>query len=287
VFGGWYFNAAGLARASQLVAGLSSQAGPQSNLAQFKAALQNTAFPGNQLGLQEANEQLAQFTSTNVVSSSIDPALKQDYIGTSLSGLQQLMAQRKDDARLELFAGTLLAQAGAYQQALQYLGQAAAHSPQKQQILFELGLVQIQSGDNQSAIATMKKAFDEEPAYDTARVMLAAAYYYAGQGTQGDQVLIDKWGTTIVDNAQLLQTYMNLKLYARAEAVWRLRIQGDPHNVQPYLGLASVYFQAGDNANTIATLKEAEAASPKDAAQLESIIAQIKDGTLKPGAAQG
>jgi tetratricopeptide (TPR) repeat protein len=195
------------------------------------------------------------------------------------------MASRTHDARLELFAGMLLNQFGGYAEALQYLQQAVADSPKKQQILIQLALLQMQQGSTIDAIATARTAYEEAPDYDFARIIYATSYYYAGDTTSGDKLLIDKWGSTIVDNDQLLQIYMSLKLYARAEAIWQLRIDKSPSNVQLYLGLASAYFQAGDKTNTIATLKKAEKASPADAAQIESIITQINNGTLKPGAA--
>lgn len=281
-FVGWYFNAPGLARASALVNALSAQGSPQANLTYFSQALSDTTFPGNSLGRQEAAEQLAQFTVGTVAQSSIDPSIKQQFTTLASGGLEEAIAARPHDARLELFMGSLLASTGANNQAVEELKQAQADSPQKQQILFQLGLLQIQTGDMAGAIATMQTAFNEEPSYDTARVMLAGAYYYAGQTAKGDQLLIDKWGTTIVDNDQLLSIYDNLKMYARSEAIWQLRIKQSPNDVNLYLRLAQTYFNAGDKANTIATLKKVEQVQPADAGQIEQLITQINNGTLKP-----
>lgn len=281
-FGGWYLNGAGIARASTLVQALSAQGSPQANLALFQKAMGGTSFPGNQLGYQEAVEQATQLTANQVAQASIDPSIKQQYLAVASSNLQSLMAERPHDARLELFAGSLLSAYGAYDEAIQYLQQAVADSPQKQQILIQLGLVQLQKGDANDAIATLRSAFEEEPAYDTARILFASAYYIAGDTTDGDKLIIDKWGTTIVDNDQLLQVYLNTKLYSRAEAIWQQRIKNDPKNVQLYLGLASVYFQAGDKDSTVATLKELAQISPADAAQVQTLISKIQDGTLQP-----
>jgi Flp pilus assembly protein TadD/putative flippase GtrA len=280
-FVGWYFNAPGIARARQLVSALSAQSGPAQNLAYFKQATSNTTFPGNPLGLQEAAEQLAQFTVNTVESSTIDPAVKQQYAAVSTDVLQREMAVRPHDARLELFMGSLLAAAGANNEALQYLEQAVSDSPQKQQILIQEGLLQIQTGDANAAIDTMHTAWQEEPDYDYARVMYAAAYYYAGRTAQGDQVLIDKWGTTIIDNDQLLIVYNNLKMYARSEAIWQLRIKQNPNDINLYLHLAQTYLNAGDKANTIATLQQAAKVQPALAGQVGQLIDAINNGTLK------
>jgi O-antigen ligase/Flp pilus assembly protein TadD len=280
--GGWYFNAAPMARAFTLVQALSSQPSPQTNLTLFTQALGNNAFPGNPIGHQEAVEQLAQFVSSNVAPSSLDPALKQQFLTLSATSLQDLMTQRKHDARLELFMGTVLSSAGANAEAVTYLQQAVTDSPKKQQILMQLGLTQIQNGQPIDAIASMRTAFEEDQSYDTARILYASAYYYAGDTKDGDQLLIDKWGTVVVDNDQLLQVYDNLKQWGRAEGIWKLRIEKSPNDAQLHLGLASTYFQAGDKADTIAELQTVAKLSPTLAAQMQSLITQIQNGTLKP-----
>ncbi len=280
--GAWYFNQPAMVRASQLVQAVGSQNTPQANLALFQSALGNATFPGNPIGVQETIEQLSQFAANTVQQSTIDPSIKQQYFTLATESLQNLTLQRKHDARLELFMGTLWSSLGQFPQALASLQQAVADSPKKQQILMQLGLVQIQTGDTINAIATMRTAFEEEQGYDTARVLYASAYYYAGDLTHGDQLLIDKWGTVIVDNDQLLQVYTNIKQWGRAENIWKLRISKDQNNTQLHLGLASTYFKAGDNASTIAELQTIAKLDPSTAAQMQTLITKIKDGTLKP-----
>ncbi len=280
--GGWAFNAPAMARASTMVGALSSQGSPDKNLALFKEALGGGVWPGNPIGHQEAVEQLAQFTAGSIYPSSVDPTLKQQYLAVAADGLQKLMAQRKNDARLELFLGTVLSTYGAYEQALQYLKQALSHSPRKQQILMQVGLVQLQAGQNIDAIATLRDAFQEAPGYDVARIYYAASYYYTGDIKAGDKIIMDKWGTLAVDKDQLLTVYTNTKQYDRAAAIWQVRIDKTPQDAQAYLGLASIYFTAGDKQKTIATLRKASQVQPALAAQLENLITQIENGTLAP-----
>ena len=178
--------------------------------------------------------------------------------------------------------GTLLSGSGAHSEALVYLEQAVADSPKKQQILMQLGLVQLQAGAPIDALATLRTAFEAAPGYDTARVLYASAYYYVGDIAHGDKLIIDKWGTVIIDNDQLLQVYTNTKQWDRAEDIWRLRISKDQNNIQLHLGLASVYFARGDNASAIAELQTVAKLQPSIAAQMQTLITQIKNGTLKP-----
>ena len=51
------------------------------------------------------------------------------------------------------------------------------------------------------------------------------------------------------------QVYTSLKLYDRAIAVWKLRIEAAPKDAQQYLGLASVYFAACKIPEVIAQIK--------------------------------
>jgi len=278
----WYFNAPAMARASQLVQALGSQSTPQGNLALFTQALSNNSFPGNPIGHQEAVEQLSQFAANTVQPSSIDPSAKEQYLNLAANSLQALMTQRKHDARLELFMGTVLSSFGNYPAAVTYLEQAVADSPKKQQILMQLGLVQIQMGDSINAIATMRTAFEEEQGYDTTRVLYASAYYYVGDTKSGDKIITDKWGTVIVDNDQLLQVFENTKQWPRAIGIWKLRLQSDPDNAQKHLSLAQVYFASGDKAATIAELQTVIKLEPSAAAQMQTVITQIQNGTLKP-----
>ncbi len=294
--GAWALNAPGLARASMLLDALQTQeaglnaAGavvgvpkdPKKNLASFEAALGDTAWPGNPMGYQEAVEQFMQFAANAAGSSSIDPATKQNIFMAAAAAIQDLMQKRPGDARLELFAATFLGSYGQNQEALAHLQLALKDSPGKQQLLIQIGGTQLGMGDTQAALTTFKQAFDETPGYDTGRLYYAAALYYAGNTAQGDALLKERYNTTVVDDEQLLQLYMRLKLYDRAIAIWQLRVSKNQSDTQTHLGLASTYFVANRIAETIAELKNIEKINPASAAQMEQLIKQINDGTLKP-----
>jgi len=189
---------------------------------------------------------------------------------------------RQGDARLELFMGTFLAQFGQVGEALEHLQKALALSPKKQQMLFQLGFVHLNGGDAGGGVAYFKQAFEEEPRYDLARVFYAEALYLTGNGTQADALILERWGTLAVDDAQLVQVYIQTKKYDRLVAIWQKRLESSPNSVDLHLGLAEIYFMAGRKDETIKELERVAQLSPSQAAQMQSLINQIRDGTLKP-----
>ncbi|MDE2071476.1 MAG: O-antigen ligase family protein [Patescibacteria group bacterium] len=293
--GSWALNAPGIARAQVLVDSITTQvpvqqngvsvAGqrdPKENLAAFKVALGPVVWPGTPIGHQEAVEQAFSFAS-NQASATIDPAVKQDLYTTAHDAGATLLAERTHDARLEFFDAVFLTAFNNLTEAVPLYQAALADSPKKQQIMFQLGSTLLAAGDMPDALAQFKTAFEEDQTYDQARVLYAGALIQAGQQAAGDALLTARWGSPIADDDTLLRIYTGFKMWDRAEAIWKLRIQNSPNDPNIYLGLAQVYFAAGDKQDTIATLKKIEQIAPNYAGQMEQIITQINNGTLKPG----
>ncbi len=295
VVGGWALNAPGIARAENLIGALMTQTpvsngsggvvgapkDPKINVAQFAAVLGSPVWPGTPLGTQETTEQLLQFASSAVGSSSVDPSTKQSAFVLAQGAAQSLLAQRQHDARLELFLGAFYDAAGQFTQAQNTIKQALSDSPKKQQIMFEEGVSYLNAGDTKDALPVLQHAFAEAPQYRDARILYAAGLYYAGDSTDADALLQQGFGTTTVDDARLLQVYTSTKQYGRAIAIWQLRIQNDSTNPQMHVGLASVYFAAGNKQGAISELQRAAQLSPTLATQIQGIITQIQNGTLK------
>ncbi len=290
----WTVNVPGIARAQSLLkalvpqvlvadgnGGYTQQAKTAAmELQDFKDALTPGPWPGTPLGHQEVVEQLLQYTSGMAASTSVDPSVKQDTFNLAKSSIDALMQQRVNDARLEVFAGAFLGAFGQYADAQKILTQALVDSPNKQQIMFELGVSYLNAGDAQNALATLKKAFEAAPAFDTARSLYAAALIQTNNKAAADALLMEGFGSVIVDDARVLQVYVQTKQYDRVIATWQMRIKKDPQNLQYQVGLAAAYYSAGDKTNAIAALKRAEQIQPSLAAQIQELIVQIQNGTL-------
>ncbi len=295
VVGGWALNAPGIARAEGLLSALMTQTpvsngnggitgapkDPKLNVSEFASVLGTTAWPGTPLGRQEATEQLLQFASTAFTSSSVDPSVKQSAFLLAQDAGQTLLAQRKHDARLELFMGGFYDAAGQTAQAQDALKQALADSPKKQQIMFEEGVSYLNSGDIKDALPVLQAAFTEDTSYTDARILYVAGLFYANDNAAADALLQQGFGTTTVDDARLLQVFTTTKQYARVIAIWQLRVSKTPTDAQAHVGLASAYFTSGNKPAAITELQRAAQLSPSLAGQIQGIITQIQNGTLK------
>jgi len=286
IWGGYELNGPGLARAQTIIDALTpvnTQTGaakdPSENLAEFK-----TALGDGPLGYQETVEQLFQYSSNTVApSTTISPDVKQQTYALTEQAGDAMLAERKGDARLELFYGVFLDQIGQYQPALTHLQNALADSPNKQQILFQIGATYIAMGDNADALAPLKQAYDETPQYDDALLYYATALYYNNQTAAADQLLVGRYGNVYVDQQQILQAYFATKQYARLEKIYANRVAADPTDIQSAVGEAVLeYFATGNKAAGIAMLEALIKANPSLATQIQSFIDQINNGTLKP-----
>jgi tetratricopeptide (TPR) repeat protein/O-antigen ligase len=286
IFGGfWMLNVPAMSRAQTLIDALQPQnpkTGANYSVEDHLKFFENALTQG-ELGRQETVEQLYQFASNSIAASqSVSPAAKQQAYDLTLAAGKALMEQRKNDARLELFLGVFYSQFGNYKDAIAAFEKSLSDSPNKQQILFQTGVVYLQQGDVQNAFTLFKKAYDLEPQYPDARILYATGLYYAKQNAEADKLLTDGFGSVLYDDNRLLQTYMSLKMYDRAIAIWQNRVKAAPTDTQTLLGLAGAYFASGNNSQTIATLKQVEELDPTSKAQMDSIIAQIQSGALKP-----
>lgn len=273
---GWALNAPGLARAGTLVKAISNTTtDPAEVLTVYKNALNPGVWPGNDLGYQETVEQFANFAGGTIASSQAPTTVKQEFYTEATKAMQDLITQRPGDARLELFASGLYAQFGQTQGALDHAQKALALSPGKQQILFQLGLSYVNSGEDEKALAAFKEAYESAPENTQALLYYAMGQYYSGRPTIGDTLITERYGSLIVDDPQVLQIYSSLKLYDRVIAIWKMRVEKNPKDFNANLNLASAYYAAGDKAATIAQLKAMQQLDPAKAGQIQGLIDQL------------
>jgi len=247
------------------------QKDPNENYDSFVAATTNSP-----LGRQEAVEQLLQTASNAINTQGIDAAVKTKFADLAIEKGAKLLESRPNDARLELFYGSFLSQLGKADEGRQHLLKARDLSPNKQTVLFELGVNSyLRSGDTANAIAILKKAYELAPEYAEAALYYAMGLIYAGDTAAADALLTKQYGTTVVDDNRLISAYIDSKQFTKAIAILKVRVEKNPSDPQSRVTLASAYKSAGDNANAAQTLRDAIRDFPQYASDLQGVASQL------------
>lgn len=272
----WFINASALAQNRTIISAISQHTSLSENLAFFKQAAAYGSY-----GTQEAREQLAQGASQVAGAQNVDTATKQQYFDLAV---QEMALQEKAsplDARFPLFLGTLQYAFGDYADAANSFDRAHKLSPKKQAILFEVALVQQTQGNTTGALQTLKTAYELETKNTNARIYYAATAISMGQGNLADQLLASIIPTGEAADPRILSAYANQKRFDKLIPIWQAHVKVAPTDVQGYFTLAAIYYQAGNPAQAIQSLQDAEKVSSSVTAQAEGLIQQIRQGVLK------
>ena len=249
------------------------EGGPAKNLELFKKALSYNTFAAS-----EIREQLAQVATTIFQAKDAPESLKTAYFEVGYNELKAQLEQTPEDARYHLFMGVFLNAAGQYQEGVSYLEKALSFSPTKQTIMFELGTSYLNGGDYEKALAVFKKAFELEPAFNDARIIYALGAVYANKQDLADSILIDGFGTTLVNDSRLMQAYANKKQFPRLIEIYKNLLEKQPNNTDLHLRLAGAYYQNGQRALAIAQIRKVIEIDPNLKEQGEQSIKEIQEG---------
>ena len=272
----YFANGSGIASASGLIEGIKPQTGGITQNVQYFA----DAASRSGLGAQEVAEQYLQFAIQLRQVGAGDEALQLSVANAARERFLRELDENPGDARLQVFFGSFLRQFGDLQGAKDHLAKALALSPEKQNIMFELGSTYLLAGNTSEALQIFKKAYDLEPTYEQALLFYASAAIETKEQQLADSLLIPKYGTNTPDNVYILQAYIKAKDFAKALSIATSRVEKDQKSVQKRLELASVYLQSGDKESAIAAIEEAIQIDPSFKAQGDSYISQIRSGKI-------
>ena len=265
-------NGKAILAASTLLDAISVPAGHPTQIPLFEKTLSYQTF-----GDQEAREQLGQI-ATRVAGSNLGVEIKQQYL--SLAGAEMLKQVEKidNDARTQIFTGTLFDSFGQYDQARVHVERANELSPQKPTLLFQLGLNTLNRGDTEGALEIFKQAYDLAPLYDQAQIFYAVGAIYAGDNTLLENILAPVYGSIIVDNNRLLQAYLNSGRLNEVLGILQLRVEKNPNDPQTRLSLAAVYLELNRREDSIVEIQKAIELDPNFKEQGEYYIQEVRAG---------
>lgn len=270
----YFVNVPGIVSATDLIEGIKPHTeGITKNFDYFKDAASHSG-----LGAQEVREQLLQFALQVRQLNAGDQQFQLDVATYARDQFLAGLDKTPNDARLQVFIGSFLRQYGDFAGSKEHLDKALALSPQKQTILFEQGALAVSQNDFASALQVFKKAYELDTRYDQARIFYAAAAIHQGNTQLADSLLIPRYGTNTPPDDYILQAYLDIKDFGKVIAIAKARTVAEPTNVQRWIQLGAAYYQAGDRANAVLALKQAEVVDPTFKTQGDVYIQQLESG---------
>ena len=270
----WEVNADAIRQNRTLIRAISPQpTGVQANLEIFKLAV---AY--DSVGNQEVREQFSQAATGIVGAQDVPVALKQEFVQAALTSMQELADEAPRNARFPLFLGILLNQAGAYADAKTALEKAHELSPEKQSILYELGLNAFARGQNDEAVTYFKNAYELATENLQAKRFLAIALIRAERDAEADVLLrelVDVDGA--IDN-RLASALASRGQFQKVIDIWTAHKDAHPEDLDARFVLAGAWHAAGNSARAIQELETIKKEYPNATAQADDLIAQIRGG---------
>jgi len=272
----YFVNIPGIQAAGDIIDGFTART-PEQLLTAFERALSRNSF-----GNQEIREQLTQRTQQIANTQGISQDARDSLLARTESELIKQIEEKPGDARVHVFVSSFYRSIGQLDKAREQLVLARQYSPNKQQIIFEQGFVELQSNNFDQATEFFKTAFESEESYDLARTYYASSLLYSGKVAEAKALIGDEYISAFSRNNIAMNAAAQAKAYDLLIAAANQKVIDEPETLQNRVSLSAVYYDSGDAKQSIATLEQAIADFPEFQTQGEGFITDIKAGR-KPG----
>ncbi len=186
-------------------------------------------------------------------------------------------ARTPKDPRPYFFYVTLLTRIGMYEKAYPLIQKAIELSPKKQSFLSMKVILEMQTKRNAEAFATAKASYDIEPRNEEAKRLYVASLVLVNRAAEAEA-----FATTTADRIAYLQdsavlnAYLETKQSARAIALIRKEIAGNPQSIEMRSALINILIKLDDRPTAIRELKALKDIEPSLTAQIDATIAQLQ-----------
>jgi O-antigen ligase/Flp pilus assembly protein TadD len=197
------------------------------------------------------------------------------FLSFALAELDKQIDEKPLDARYYLMKGVLLDQYSRFEEARPYLFKALQLSPNKQEILVEIGQNYLNTGNYAETLRYFKQAFELAPEFDELRIIYATGAIYAGDDKLAEEILKPVFGTTLIPDQRISRAYFKRGKLEKVITIWENEIKQNPENGEAYLYLAGAYLEAGRRADAIAAIKKAAEADPRLKAQVNFYLQEL------------
>jgi len=251
--------------------------GLQANIDYFKEALSYDTF-----GNGEIRERLIQYAAQVPGIQGASDQIKQQAFAFAREEMLKQIADAPEDVRYELMLGGFLRQFGQYEESIAHLKRAVELSPNKQSTYFELVSAYVRAEQYEEAFALAEVAYELEKSNPIALEIYAVTALYSGDTELAEKLIIEKYGTLVVDSDNLLNAYARTGAHELVVEIWQKRIEASrakgQDNPQFHVSLAAAYLAAGQRQNAIEELQITIELSPDFKAQGEYYISEIRAG---------
>jgi len=268
----YFLNAPGIGAAGDIIDAMTADT-VEGRLREFHSALERNSFAD-----QEIVEQLAQQAMSVVRNQNIPEAERQGFAQRAELELLRLADEKPGDARIHAFLTSFYRTIGALPQAREQAAIARTLSPNKQSIIIEQGVVEIQAGDNEKARAFLKEAFELDESNVQARILYAALLIGLQEDEAGMALIGDEYFTQFALNdfaLSMADQGGDRELLLR---MFQARKEAQPESAQNRASLAFIYYQIGEIDKAIEVLEEAASDIPSFKANAECFVGNLKKG---------
>lgn len=273
----YLINAPGMAASGDIIDALRATS-PKVKLEEFQSALARNSFAD-----QEIIEQLAQQTIAVVHSPTVTEEYKEAFVSLTQQELSRMVMQKPGDARLHVFFANFYRNIGDLENARGQAAKARTLSPNKQNIIIEQGVIEIQANNLEAATDFFRTAFELDQTNTQARVLYAALLALTQQTDAMYALLGEEYFEAFAFNDFALSLVTQSGNEELLIQMLQTRIAADPDAAQHRASLSSVYYNLGRIQEAVEVLLEAAEAIPSFAETAQCFVGNIEKG-MEPAA---
>ncbi len=272
----WGVNSAAYAANKALIQGLSpQQVGISENLSYFNKALAYESF-----GTQEVREHLSQTAAQVGGLAQVTVDQKRAFYDLAVSEMQKQTDGVTRSARFPFFLGILKDSFGDHEGARVALQEAHERSPNKQAIMFQLGMNAIARGNTAEATQLLEKAYTLAPDYNEAAILYALALISGGKIDEAEPIVQKvAGGGKYMPDQRILAAYVSQKRYDKVAVLMKSFVANNPADIKARVTEAAALYASGDREGAVKSLEETQKAVPQQAAAAATLIQQVRAGT--------
>lgn len=268
----YFVNAPGIGASRDIIDAMTAPT-VKGRLEEFNSALGRNSFAD-----QEIVEQLVQQAMSIVRNQQVSKEEKDAMIMRAELELLRLIEEKPGDARLHSFLSSFYRSIGALPQAQEQAVKARELSPNKQAIILEQGIIEIQLGNTDKTAEYFKTAFELDERNTQARVLYASILVSQKKITEAQELLGAEYFKAFAVNDFALSMVDQSQSKELLAEMFEVRVSEKPEDPQNRASLAFIYYQLGQIPKAIEVLEKASGELPSFTKSAQCFIANLKKG---------